>query len=483
MYLLENFYSRYMYPTEIDAALAEPTSGVARALMSLHESQWFDRKSSRVAPKDLAITMIAMANAEGGAIAVGLHDGTVEDVDAIPDRVNALLQASIDHTRPPVRARARRLAAINETGDAVTLLVFEIEPGDLVHESAAGVCYLRVGDESRRLGFQQRQELAYDRGNAPFDGTNSAAASTELNPALLENYRQAVGTTLDVAHLLDARSLTRGEQVTTAAYLLFGRQPSERMPHAHVRVLRYLENERGTGARLTLDADADRRCEGPIPVVLQEAADVIEGWIPRRRALAESGRFEPVPIIPRDAWLEGLVNAVVHRSYSAVGDHIRVEVFPNRVEIESPGRFPGLVDPTRPLEISRYARNPRIARVCADLNIGRELGEGIHRIFDEMRIAGLSDPIYRQSPQSTRLTLSASAALPDELRNALPRGAELILSVLRTAALPLGTGEVMDATGLSRPTVNRALRVLRDAGYLEWRGKSPKDPRATWSMR
>ena len=163
MYLLENFYSRYMYPTEIDAALAEPTSGVARALMSLHESQWFDRKSSRVAPKDLAITMIAMANAEGGAIAVGLHDGTVEDVDAIPDRVNALLQASIDHTRPPVRARARRLAAINEAGDAVTLLVFEIEPGDLVHESAAGDCYLRVGDESRRLGFQQRQELAYDR--------------------------------------------------------------------------------------------------------------------------------------------------------------------------------------------------------------------------------------------------------------------------------------------------------------------------------
>lgn len=90
------------------------------------------------------------------------------------------------------------------------------------------------------------------------------------------------------------------------------------------------------------------------------------------------------------------------------GDHIRVEIFPDRIEIESPGRFPGLPSPARPSQITRFARNPRIARVCADLRIAQELGEGIKRIFDEMRFAGLTEPIYKQTRASVRLILSGS---------------------------------------------------------------------------
>lgn len=78
-------------------------------------------------------------------------------------------------------------------------------------------------------------------------------------------------------------------------------------------------------------------------------------------ALRRDGTFGPVDVIPRDAWLEAVVNAVVRRSYSMAGDHIRVSIFPHRIEVFSPGRFPGPGDPSRPLEIARYARNPRIA--------------------------------------------------------------------------------------------------------------------------
>ena len=160
----------------------------------------------------------------------------------------------------------------------------------------------------------------------------------------------------------------------------------------------------------------------------------------------------------------GLVNAVVQRSYSLSGDHIRCEIFPNRIEIESPGRFPGLVDPSRPLDIARYARNPRIARVCSDLNIGRELGEGIHRIFDEMRLAGLTDPIYEQTPSSVRLVLRASAALPAEVRAQLPKGSEHVLSVMRQASQPLSTGDLVELVGLSRPSVAKSSATCRARG-------------------
>ena len=88
------------------------------------------------------------------------------------------------------------------------------------------------------------------------------------------------------------------------------------------------------------------------------------------------------------------------------GDHIRVEIFPNRIEIESPGRFPALPNPGKPSQFNRLARNPRIARACADFRIGQELGEGIKRIFDEMRFAGRAEPVYQETTTSVRLILS-----------------------------------------------------------------------------
>lgn len=197
------------------------------------------------------------------------------------------------------------------------------------------------------------------------------------------------------------------------------------------------------------------RCEGSIPEQIARAAEVIEEWVPKVQALAPSGRFEPRPMIPRSVWLEGLVNAVLHRSYSIAGDHVRVEIFPNRIEIENPGRFPGLADPSEPLSISRYARNPRIVRVCSDLGIARELGEGIKRIFSEM------------------VSLTRST----------PEAAREILDVLRLEAKPLSTGQVAELVGIARPTASRHLQTLRKLELVEWDGQGPRDPRASWTLR
>lgn len=215
--------------------------------------------------------------------------------------------------------------------------------------------------------------------------------------------------------------------------------------------------------------------------MIRDAQAVIERWVPQRRALNEEGRFAGVPLVPRDAWLEGLVNAVVHRSYSLAGDHVRVEIFPDRIEIESPGRFPGLVDVENPLRISRFARNPRVARVCADLKITQELGEGIRRMFEEMGQAGLDDPHYRQSSGSVHLTLTSNPRLDPKLAASLPRGSLDVLKLLAGTERQLSTGDIAEALGISRPTAVRWLNALRQAALIEWHGKAAKDPRAFWT--
>lgn len=464
---------------DVDRLLARPATEAIATLLAQPESQWFERKSGRIRARDLAVPLVAMANAEGGAIAVGLSQGVADGVT--PQRANELRQAAADFTEPVVRVRTAELALPDAT-DARVLLLFTVAPGSRVHQTSSGDCYLRIGDESRRLGFAERQELEYDRGNSSFDGSPSTATLAELDAEQVAAYQKLIGSS-SPERALAARNLVADNGLATvAAWLLFAERPQRDFPSAHVRILQYADTERGVGATMSLLEGRDVRCEGSIPHQLEEAAQLIDSWIPQVRALAASGRFEPRPIIPRDAWLEGLVNAVLHRSYSLAGDHIRVEIFPNRIEISNPGRFPGHTDPNNPTTLVRSARNPRIARVCADLGSARELGEGVLRIHGAMKSAGLAAPIYQQFSSAVRLVLSASRALPDETAATLSAGARKVLDLMRSAGEPLRTGEVEALAGVTRPTALRQLRALRDAGLVSWDGESARDPQARWRL-
>lgn len=462
----------------VERALAADRRYVGQALCDMPEDQWFERKSARVAPRDLANTLIAFGNADGGHVVVGLSDGRIEGTDSDPNRRNAQMQAVVDFSEPPVRARSTLLPCVTERGREDHLLVFSVAPGDVVHANRKDEVYLRVGDENRRLSFAQRQELLFDKGEATYGSRALPEAGLDaLDEDLVHAYASALGAP-DGMRVLEARGLVDDDRLTIAGCLLFARDPQRFLPEAFVRVLRYRGRARGSGVRQQLVEDV--KVEGPIPSQLRRAREVVRELQPARRALAASGRFENVPLVPEDAWLEGLVNAAVHRSYSLAGDHIRVEVFDDRIEVSSPGRFPGLVDLSSPLHATRFARNPRIARVCADLQFGQELGEGIRRMFEEMRLAGLEDPVYRQTAASVHLTLSAEP-VDRALDAALPQEAQAIRTALREADR-LSSGEIAGLLGMSRPATLQRLRTLQEAGLVEWVGKSPNDPRAYWTL-
>lgn len=462
--------------SEVEAALTLPASARGPALAQLAEDQWFDRKSSRIGAPALANALVAMANAEGGTLVVGISDGRVEGIGSDAGRLNDWRQASMDFTVPPVPVKTQAIDCLNERGESDALLVIEVQPSDHVHSNRRDEVFLRVGDENRLLRFEQRQELTYDKGQASFEATAVPRFSfARLDESLVAAYAEAVGHP-DARRLLVARGLLlpRGE-VTVGAFLLFSPEPQARYPEANIRVLRYRGTERGTGARQQLLDD--RRFDGPIPTMLDAARAAVIELLPTRRALGRGAKFEQTPLVPEAAWFEAIVNGVVHRSYSMAGDHIRVDIFDDRVEIESPGRFPGVVDGSDPLSMSRFARNPRIARACAELRYGQELGEGIRRMYEEMRLARLPDPMYRQTSGSVRVTLLGTPASPIELTE---RGRQLV-RILRAGGL-LSTGELVGASGWSRPTVLGELRKLRDAGVVAWDGSSRNDPMALWHL-
>src|SRR5215475_13673598 len=112
----------------VENALNAPPVEVGPKLSSLPEDQWFDRKSCRIAPRDLAKALIGFANADGGTLVVGLNDGEVEGTDGSAERLNAQLQANVDFCVPPVPAKHRLVACVDRDGEPNELVVFQAEP-------------------------------------------------------------------------------------------------------------------------------------------------------------------------------------------------------------------------------------------------------------------------------------------------------------------------------------------------------------------
>lgn len=111
------------------------------------------------------------------------------------------------------------------------------------------------------------------------------------------------------------------------------------------------------------------------------------------------------------------------------------------------------------------------------------------RVEDENRRLSFShrqELLYdrsRLSPDvgSVQLTLLAEP-VDRELEARLPQYARAITSALREAGR-LSTGDLVERLGVSRPTVQRELGVLREAGVIEWVGRSSRDPRAYWQLK
>jgi ATP-dependent DNA helicase RecG len=452
------------------------------ALRRRHENQWFDRKSARIRPRELADAMIGFANAEGGLIVVGIRDGIVEGTGDDDRAHNGWRQAGRDFARPPIPAHFEVVSCINDRGQPDRLLIIEVETSEHVHANARGEAFLRIGDENRRLGPMEVQELRYDKGGTFFDGTAVPGATRgDLDDKLIDQFLRAVGS----RHRPDDALLSRGLLVdvrgalvpTIAGILTLGSDPQRFLPEARLRLLRYQGSARESGERSNLLSDVD--AGGALSEQILVARRALRRWLGSAIRLGPSGRFRPTSLIPQEAWLETIVNAVVHRSYSIGGDHTRVSLFADRLEIESPGRLPGLVR-VETIRWTRFARNPRVARTILELGFGRELGEGVDRMFEEMERAGLPDPIYRQGPASVIVSLLMDPIGARMLR-LMPAGSERFVEYVIGAGR-VTTAEAKELLGVSVNTARRYLVVLAEAGYLRHESKSARDPRGHWRL-
>ena len=130
-------------------------------IIARKEGQTFDCKSIQIEPKALAIPIVAMANADGGVLAIGVSDKTrrIEGVDGNEERLNDLLRVPFDFCNPSVKVRCEYLPCKDSEGKENRILLIHIPASGQLHTNQADECFMRVGDKSKKLNFDERMQL------------------------------------------------------------------------------------------------------------------------------------------------------------------------------------------------------------------------------------------------------------------------------------------------------------------------------------
>lgn len=467
-------------------------------LAHISEGQYFDRKSARIKPNDLAKILVAMANSAGGKVVIGIEDdGTVtgfaQNQAHAPEEFE---QCALIHCDPSPDIAPIRVPITNNRGQTDFVLVLNIEPSRnrVIKRKNDGAVFLRVADKSIQLNYEQILKLQYDKHQLVFEDEPVADSSiTDVDHEVVDRFKRALDTTVsDEQALRSARFLTKDGLLTKAGVLLFAKQPTVFLPQARVRVLRFEGNSLETGRSLNILKD--RTFEGPIPKTVENAAMFISGMLREYQYMDEHARFQTIPEYPEFAWFEGIVNAVTHRDYSYAGEHIRISMYDDRLEIISPGKLPNAVT-LENMRTTRYARNPRIAKTLVAFGWVREMNEGVQRIYNEMQAAFLHDPVYSEPDgQYVKLTLENSSTSrvlrsQDTLEKSIGKDVLDSLNEYEIAAIQLAytakkvtRKNLSERIGRSVKFASATLHGLVDKGILEWHGSAPSDAHQYYSL-
>ena len=257
---------------------------------------------------------------------------------------------------------------------------------------------MRVGDKSKKLSFDERMQLMYDKGERFFEDKPVPDADIDdIDMDFVKSYMDKIGYSKSpMEYLLENKGFVKEKnhsfQVSTAAILLFGKNPQLYFPRARVRFIRYEGIRECVGAQMNVIKDVI--FEGNILNMLTKAISYLDTQIKEKTYLGADGLFVTEEEYPKFVRQEIIVNAITHRDYSIRGTDIQIKMFEDRIVVESPGRLPGLVKVGN-IRHTHFSRNPKIAEFLRVYNFVKEYGEGVDRMCRELEAAGLQSPEYR----------------------------------------------------------------------------------------
>ncbi|HFI0453604.1 TPA: ATP-binding protein [Streptococcus suis] len=462
------------------------------------ESQYLDRKSARKKPSELLKHLIAFANADGGQLVIGIEDEKQDNIitgfkDGRAYPIDDFKKIDREMRETPLDLSFEEIPVVNHKGEDDLILVISVElSSNRVIAAPNDEVYLRQGDETVKLSYAQRIQLSYDKGQRFFEDEVVPDATLEdIDDHLVQDFKNRFDISdRSTEEILKARRFLINGKLTKAAILLFGKYPSAFFPQARVRFQRFDGTDMGTGSSFNVIKEVT--FDDALPSLIIKVRDFIRTQLREFQYLDDNGQFQILPEYPEFAWFEGVVNAVTHRDYSVYGDHIRVLMFDDRLEIHSPGKLPNIVT-VENIKYERFSRNPRIARTLTEFGLVREMNEGVKRIYSEMESAFLHEPKFSEPGNKVLLTLennivSRHLRTRDSLEKQfsdfgeLTADEQLIIHFMYNSGERMTTAKAIELTGRSRKYIVKTFKKLQELGIVIWYGSNKNDKNQYYTL-
>ena len=346
---------------------------------------------------DLADEFAAFANTDGGVVLCGVTDsGDVQGLsrEQMDELERLLTEICTDTIKPSIRPAIFR----TEIEEGKPFLLVEVPQGYALHDSPGGG-YHRVGSSKRKMTSDERLRLAQKHGQTrflwfdkqPVPGTGFRSLDESLwKPLLSAESAAAPELALEKMGLLtnDENGTTRA---TVAGILLCTRSPEEWLPNACISATCYRGTDRASGQ---IDAQT---ITGPLNRQIAEAvAFAVRNM--RVGAYKNPARVD-LPQYSEKALFEAIVNAVAHRDYTIQGSKIRLSMFADRLEINSPGGLPNNLT-IESMDVRQSTRNEALTSILGRIPVESIRGSGDRQFFMERRGDGVPI-IFRETKALT----------------------------------------------------------------------------------
>ena len=310
-----------------------------------------------------------------------------------------------------IRARVlcRYMDCIDNDGNPNRILLMDIPASQFLHANQADEAYIRVGDKSRKLTFEERIQLMYDKGERSYEDTAVYGATIDdIDMDAVAEYVKLVGYGKSPLEYLRENNgfVTTNkkgkEDVSVACILLFGKNPQKFFPRSRTRFIRYEGVDEKVGAEMNVIKDVI--FEGTILNQVRKTIEFIETQVREHTFLGQHGQFVTRRDYPEFVIQEMVVNACCHRAHNIKGTEIQIKMFDDRLVFESPGKLPGQVKPSN-IRTTHFSRNPKIAAFLKAYHYVKEFGEGMDRICREQEANGAQAPSFRTDDFILKITI------------------------------------------------------------------------------
>lgn len=358
---------------------------------------------------DIAKTLVAFANADGGELFVGIEDDhSITGIPVNQEKLELIFNAPSTHVLKETPLPLKKSTIIEYNGKKVAY--FSVDKGSkFVHLTSKGECFQRKDKDSvptaaESIQFEREEVVSREYDRQFID----IAEVSDLDIMLVSSVANSISKSISPEKFLQFLDLAEFDgnrlKLRRAALLLFAKNPIKWHPRMQVRVLRVRGVEEKTGVDFNVDELGT--ATGNIFKLIESSWEELRPHLTETR-FSKDGLFKTQIVYPEFACREALINAITHRDYSNEGRGIEVRIFSDRLEVLSPGKLLSSIA-IKDLEELRgvhQSRNAYIARALREFGYVRELGEGIRKIFELMEKNDLVKPKIESPNKSFIVTL------------------------------------------------------------------------------